>query len=244
MATNRDRPDWDFIKNIRPDLKYLIIGGGSLGSALAGCLKRAFGKDADIAIIDNDTWTQRNRFNNIWPKSSGMKASSEQLQRRVEDFQGESMKPFVDCDVLITATDNIESRRLAMNMINPRICCLDMRAGEHGGEIAIGTTQFTSELLPDIAEEMTCGSKGSMGHTMTIAGLGFSRLLYELDEWATADEYTPRNLAFQLGFFGENPTLITHPSSEIRYFKSTESEVAQPVVTECTFFDSAGVTGE
>jgi hypothetical protein len=211
----QNRPDASFIESIpRSKLSFTIIGGGSLGSGIAGAL-RTQEFLGDISVIDFDHWEPRNRFNNIWPNSKGPKASSPELDGRIEALikDGElDLKP----DILICATDSIESRITSLKSFDPSILALDMRAGEHGCEITLGDTSFVLGRLPNpqLTEEMSCQARGSIGHTLTIVGLAMSRLTYALMRHFQ-DDCPILNESFQASFFGEQPAITTLKRREL-----------------------------
>ena len=220
------RPDQTYIKDIDLKAPILIIGGGSLGSAMAGALHRmGFRPD----IVDFDSWEARNRGNNIWPgKPQSKKASAEEFDGPIEQLLAEGTLKEKEWDIVITATDNLESRAVCFNRPKPRQGFLDMRTGAYIAHISLGVNSFEMEAtLPhpgEPVEELSCGERGSMAHTMTVAGVALSRLLNAMNKGFEQEE-------FQLGFMGNNMTLfqkkqreIPEPSSDIRDLETAQSQ--------------------
>ena len=189
----------------------LIIGGGSLGNGMEFALLR-LGIHPDI--LDHDKWERSNRLNCVNPDEPQVPKGSTHLQLDLEGCL-RADKPLSNYDVIVTATDNLESRSLAYRALKPKLGFLDMRTGLHTATIVRGNSEWMLDHLPEgETENYGCGQIGSMAHTMTISGLATLRLLEGVkDTWT--NQYS------QIGIFGKQ---VTHLSLDDQVAQNAEEE--------------------
>ena len=146
--TDVPRPDALVLEGIDLETHILIIGGGSLGSAIYGGL-RTMGLLANV--LDFDEWEAKNATNNLWPSAPGTSKASDpklnmDIETYVDDFQEEPIN--WGWDIIITATDSISSRMVAFTRMKPDLGFLDVRTGLMTGTIVRGDAQFMVDNLP------------------------------------------------------------------------------------------------
>ena len=198
------RPDALVLEGIDLETHILIIGGGSLGSAIYGGLRTMGFLHANV--LDFDEWEAKNATNNLWPSAPGTSKASDpklnmDIETYVDDFQEEPIN--WGWDIIITATDSISSRMVAFTRMKPDLGFLDVRTGLMTGTIVRGDAQFMVDNLPkdDETESYECGQIGSIAHSMTIGGFALLRLIEGLkNKWTS--QYS------QIGFSGLEPTLL------------------------------------
>jgi hypothetical protein len=127
----------------------------------------------DIVTVDPDTWdADRNPANNLWPGEPGEAKAT--VEARIGPAVRTGLVQPDGWDLVILATDDIESRLETLELINrPLIGWLDMRAGERSGTAVFSgeadwIRRHMAEKSED-AEEHGCAATGSIWHTTLIA---------------------------------------------------------------------------
>ena len=189
-ATNTekpDRPDTNFLEPIWEGLfsgenpsPILVVGNGSLGSAIRFALDRM---QIPSIGIDPDQWEERNHANSFAGKTGSDKAEYVGTVEAV--IATESVEP-TQFPLVITATDNVASRSAAFRFFRPIGGFVDVRAARESGTIVSSLSgDYMDWKLPqgqtDERDELSCAERGSMAHTMAISGLGVSRVIFMLD---------------------------------------------------------------
>lgn len=194
-----DRPDSAFMAplwELMEGQEVLVIGNGSLGSALRFCLHRM--GIASVGV-DPDTWSERNQANSFARKEGEPKA---EFHTTVEAFIEANAPCPVQYPVIVTATDNISSRANSYAFFRPLGGFVDIRTGKELGTVVSSILpEFMHAQLPSesaVEAELACAERGTMAHTMAIASMGAARVCFMLEQ--LLQKSVPQSSSQQFGF--------------------------------------------
>lgn len=213
-AVAADRPDTNFLspiwERIPEGRPVLLVGNGSLGSAIRFALDRM---NIPSVGVDPDKWEERNNANSFAGPVGEQKA---EYMCTIEDAILSETLGRTDFSLVITATDNVESRRRAFQYFRPIAGFVDVRAGRETGTLVSSLLgDYMERALPqgieDPGDNLSCAERGSMGHTMAISGLGVSRAIFMLD--CLVSGRLPHHNFSQFGFRGSQVVLVDSSKS-------------------------------
>jgi len=174
---------FDLIDSDILNKKIIVIGAGAIGSFTVMALsKLGF---SNIHVYDTDVVDNENMNCQFFKISDIGKKKTEALKQQVVDFMGLNITTYdewitelnvdeIDCDILITAVDNMETRKIVLEESNYLYAIDPRMAAEYATMDVVHRSkgaEFSRKLFSDKdAVQERCTAKSTMYTVLLISG--------------------------------------------------------------------------